>query len=107
MRYLESKKYKSKTIHLYSATFFWFYSTQTWLLFFISNGLQEFASTTNILAPISTDHSPLLFSLSQEKDNIRSKGFSKFDSSLIKDQKYINEIKINTAKNQQFFFFLI
>ena len=51
------------------------------------------ASTKDILAPISTDHSPVLFSLSQEKDNIRSKGFWKFDSSLIKDQKYINEIK--------------
>ena len=61
--------------------------------FFISNGLQEFASTTDILTPISTDHSPVFFSLSQEKGNIRSKGFWKFNSSLIKDQKYINEIK--------------
>ena len=61
--------------------------------FFTSNGLQEFASTKDILAPISTDHSPVFFSLSQEKGNIRSKGFWKFNSSLIKDQKYINEIK--------------
>ena len=35
----------------------------------------------------------MLFSLSQEKGNFRSKGFWKFNSSLIKDQKYINEIK--------------
>ena len=28
--------------------------------FFISNGFQEFASTTDILTPISTDHSPVL-----------------------------------------------
>ena len=35
----------------------------------------------------------MFFSLSQEKGNIRSKGFWKFNSSLIKDQKYINEIK--------------
>ena len=61
--------------------------------FFISNGLQEFASTTDILTPISTDHSPVFFSLSQEKGNIRSKGFWKFNSSLIKDQKCVNEIK--------------
>ena len=61
--------------------------------FFISNGLQEFASTTDILTPISTDHSPVLFFLSQEKGNIRSIGFWKFNSSLIKDQNYINEIK--------------
>ena len=61
--------------------------------FFISNVLQEFASTTDILTPISTDHSPVLFSLSKEKGNIRSKGFWKFNSSLIKDQNYINEMK--------------
>ena len=35
----------------------------------------------------------MLFSLSQEKGNIRTKGFWKFNSSLIKDQNYINEIK--------------
>ena len=61
--------------------------------FFISNGLQEFVSTTDILTPISIDHSPVLFSLSQEKGNIRSKGFWKFSSSLFKDQNCINEIK--------------
>ena len=61
--------------------------------FFISNGLQEFASITDVLTPISTDYSPVFFSLSQEKGNIRSKVFWKFNSSLIKDQKYINEIK--------------
>ena len=61
------------------------------ITFFILNGLQEFASTADILAPISTDHSPVLFSLSQGKDNI-SKGFWKFSSSLIIDQNYINEI---------------
>ena len=59
----------------------------------MSNGLHEFTSTTNILAPISTDHSPVLFSLSKEKGNITSKGFWKYNSSLIKDQNYINEIK--------------
>ena len=61
--------------------------------FFILNGLQEFASTTDMLTPISIDHSPVFFPLSQEKGNIRSKRFWKFNSSLIKDQKYINEIK--------------
>ena len=61
--------------------------------FFISNGLQEFASTTGILTPILTNHSRVFFSLLQEKGNIRSKGFWKFDSSLIKDLESINEIK--------------
>ena len=35
----------------------------------------------------------MFFSLLQERGNIISKGFWKFNSSLIKDQKYINEIK--------------
>ena len=35
----------------------------------------------------------MFFSLSQKKGNIRCKGFWKFSSSLIKDQKYVNEIK--------------
>ena len=61
--------------------------------FFISNGLQEFASTTDILAPISTHRSPVLFSHSKKKSNIRGKGFWKLNSSLIKDQNCINEIK--------------
>ena len=92
MWYLENNKCKSQTIHFYWVTFFWFYSMQTWLLF-ISNGLHEFTSTTDILAPISTDHSPVLFSLSKEKGTITSKGFWKYNSSLIKDQNYVNEIK--------------
>ena len=61
--------------------------------FFISNVLQEFASTTNILTPISTDYSPVFFFFSQEKGNIRTKGFCKFNNSLIKEQNCINEIK--------------
>ena len=36
---------------------------------------------------------PVLFSLSQEKDYTRGKGFWKFNSSLIKDQNYKIEIK--------------
>ena len=63
------------------------------ITFFISNGLQEFSSTADILTPISTDHSTVFFSLSQKKGVIRSEGFWKFNSFSIKDQKHINEIK--------------
>ena len=59
----------------------------------ILNTLQEFVTMTEILTPISADHSPVLFSLSKEKTTLRSKGFWKFNSSLIKDQNYISEIK--------------
>ena len=48
---------------------------------FISNGLQEFVFTTDILTLFSTDHSPVLFYLTNEKGNIRGKGFWKSSSS--------------------------
>ena len=60
---------------------------------FISNTLQELVTTTEILTPISTDHSPVTFSLSKGKDCLRGKGFWKFNTSLTKDQTYIHEIK--------------
>ena len=59
----------------------------------ISNTLQEFVTMTEILTPVSTDHLPVLFSLSKEKTTIRAKGFWEFNSSLTKDQNYITEIK--------------
>ena len=59
----------------------------------ISNTLQKLVTTTETLAPISTDHSPVLFSLSKGKDCLRGKGFWKFNSSLTKGQNHIVEIK--------------
>ena len=57
------------------------------------NTLQELVTTTEIVTPISMDHSLVLFSLSKGKDCLRGKGFWKFNSSLTKDQNYITEIK--------------
>ena len=37
----------------------------------------EFLTMTEVLAPISTDHSLVLFSLSKDKSSIRGKGFWK------------------------------
>ena len=48
---------------------------------------------SDILTPISTHHSPVLFSLSKEKITIRGTWHWKFNSSLTKDQKYKTEIK--------------
>ena len=61
---------------------------------FISNTLQELVTTTEILTPISTDHSSVIFSLSKGNDCLRGKGFWKLNSSLAKYQNYITEIKI-------------
>ena len=54
---------------------------------FISNTLQESVIITEILTPISTDHSPVLISLSEEKGCFRDKGI--WNSY---DQDYIIEI---------------
>ena len=59
----------------------------------ISNTLQKFVTMTDILTPISTNHSPVLFSLSKEKITVRGTGLWKFDSSLINDQNYKTEIE--------------
>ena len=57
----------------------------------ISNTLQEFVTMTEILTPISTDNSPVLFSLSKEKTTIRGKGFWKFNNFLTKNHdSYFN-----------------
>ena len=47
----------------------------------------------DILTPISTDRSLVLFSLSKEKSTIRGTGLWKFNSSLTKDQNCKTEIK--------------
>ena len=60
---------------------------------FISNILQELVTTTEILTPISTDHSPIIFSLSKGNDCLRGKVFWKLNSSLTKDQDYLTEIR--------------
>ena len=60
---------------------------------FISVTLQELVTTTEILTPVLTNHSPVIYSLSKENDYRRSKGFWKFKSSLTKDQNYITKIK--------------
>ena len=46
----------------------------------------------DILTPISTNHCPILFSLSKENFTIRGTALWKFNSSLTKDQNY-TEIK--------------
>ena len=46
----------------------------------ISNTLQEFIIMTKTLTPISTVHSPVLFSLSKKKGCFRGKRFWKFHS---------------------------
>ena len=52
----------------------------------ISNTLQKLVSMTEIMTSISTDHSPVSLSVSEEKDYLTTNRLWKFNSSLIKDQ---------------------
>ena len=43
--------------------------------FLVSNNLQEFTKKTDILTVLSTDHSPIFFSLSKNIGILRDEGF--------------------------------
>ena len=74
---------------------------------FISSTFQELATTTEIPNPLSSDYSPVLFSLSKGKDYLRDKASWKVNSFLTKEQNYIIEIKklIGSFCTKEKFFF--
>ena len=55
---------------------------------FLSNSLQEFAQKIEILPSFLSDHSPVLLSLGQSKDNNRGRGLWKFNNSHLQDNKF-------------------
>ena len=69
---------------------------------FISNSLQEFVNYTDILLAVSTDHSPVLISLSIDNSDNNERGFWKYNSPLVYDEFYVENMKklftkINTS----------
>ena len=74
---------------------------------FISSTFQELATTTEIPNPLSSDYSPVLFSLSKGKDYLTDKASWKFNSFLTKEQNYVIEIKkqIGSFCTKEKFFF--
>ena len=61
--------------------------------FFISNTVQEFILDTDIIPAISSDHSPILISFSQEKQHSKSFGFWKFNNLLLSDNIFKEKLK--------------
>ena len=61
--------------------------------FFISNTIQEFILDTDIIPAISSDHSPILISFSQEKQHSKSFGFWKFNNLLLSDNIFKEKLK--------------
>ena len=61
--------------------------------FHISNTSQEFVKNTDVLAFFGTDHSPNVFSLELKDMILCGKGFWKFNSSLISNTKYTENMQ--------------
>ena len=60
---------------------------------FVSNCLQEFVNYTDVLPAISTDHSPVLISLSNDNSDNNGRGLWKYNSSLVHDEFYVENMK--------------
>ena len=70
--------------------------------YFVSNCLQEFVNYTDVLPAISTDHSPVLISLSNDDSDNSGRGLWKYNSSSVYDEFYVEDMKklitkINTS----------
>ena len=65
--------------------------------FFISNILQESVRHTDILASLSSDHSPILVSLMKSVIPSRGRGLLKLNCSLLNNAKFIEEVKNHIA----------
>ena len=57
-------------------------------LFFVSNTLQESIKDTEILPTLSSDHSPILFSLLITEPPSKGQGLWKFNNSLLLNEKF-------------------
>ena len=79
-------------IYFQTTLFYWFYS-ETFRLFFISNSLHESIKTTYTSAAFSTDHSPITLSLCHLKEFPQGRGLWKFNKSLIKNDNYREQTK--------------
>ena len=61
----------------------------------ISNNLQDFVKSTNIIPAIKADHAAIDLIISDIEKGAKGPGFWKFNCSLLDDENYINEMKLN------------
>ena len=59
--------------------------------FFVSNKLQESIKITDVLASLSTDHSPISFSLKRSQIIAKGKGLWIFNSSLTLNKEFVEK----------------
>ena len=90
--YLENKKSIMQTLHFQKNHFSGFIQRRLGL-FFVSNSLHKSIKKIDILAPFCSKHSPIFMSYKKSQDISLGKYFWKFISSLIRDDKYLSEMK--------------
>ena len=71
------------------------------IIFFVSNKLQESIKNTDVLASLSTDHSPISFTIRRSKIIAKDKGLWTFKSSLTLNREFVEKMKehISTCLN--------
>ena len=60
--------------------------------FFVSNDFQESVAKVDVLAAVASDHSAIRLILCESKELIRGPSYWKFDSSLVNDKIYVENL---------------
>ena len=66
---------------------------------FVSNRLQEFVNYIDALPVISTDHSPVMISVSNDNSDNNNRSLWKYNSFLVDDEFYVDNMKILITKS--------
>ena len=66
----------------------------------ISNNLQDFVNSTNIIPAIKTDHAAIELALTDSYQNVKGPGFWKMNVSLLEDETYLNDLKNNLPQRK-------
>ena len=60
----------------------------------VSNNLQDFVKSTDIIPAIKTDHAAIDLVLTKPDEDAKGPGFWKMNVSLLEDEDYLNDVKL-------------
>ena len=90
--YLENPKSNRKTFYFLWKSHFRIHTAKAWF-FFVSNKSQESIKNTDIFVSLSTDHSPIFFTLRWLQVIAKGKSLWVFNSSLILNKEFVEKMK--------------
>ena len=91
--HFENKKYKRKTLHIFIKTSIRKPLQRRLDYIFVSNTLQESIKDTEILPALSSDHSPILFSLVSTEPTSEGKGLWKLNNFFLLNEEFVTEMR--------------